>query len=177
MSAQLGPEKQQILPGGGGVGARLPMDVVADRFAQCEANPSMRSLSAVLRITREQLRVRDNLGYYPAGTAITFVASVLLFAVNPLLPKEARDMLMRISLGGPLITLILAYATWSSRDMRRAYVQQEREVRAMAAKSLEAILAHDFPIKALLREQVDTLQVILKHHPEASHVKELLQNL
>jgi len=83
-------------------------------------------------------------------------------------------MLMKISLGGPLITLILAYATWSSRDMRNAYVQQEREVRAMAAKSLEAILSHDFAMKPLLREQVDTLQVILKHHPESLHVKELL---
>jgi len=174
MSAQLGPDNHKVLPGGGGVGARLPMDVVADRFAQCEADPSMRSLSAVLRITREQLRARDNLGFYPAGTAIAFVVSVLLFAVNPLLPKEAQEMLMKISLGGPLITLILAYATWSSRDMRNAYVQQEREVRAMAAKSLEAILSHDFAMKPLLREQVDTLQVILKHHPESLHVKELL---
>jgi len=134
----------------------------------------MRSFSAVLRITREQLRVRDNLGFYPAATAIAGVLSLGLFAVLPLLPKDARDMLIKIACGGPIITLILLYATLSSRQMRRTSVDQERQIRAMAAKSLEAILVHDFPMKELQREQIDTLRVIAKHHPEAGRVRELI---
>jgi len=173
MSLGVDPDGQSRKLASASASQRLSMEMLADRFAACEADPSMRSFSAVLRITREQLRARDNLGFYPAATAIAFVLSIGLFAVVPLLPKEAQEMVMKLTLGGPLITLILAYATWTSRDMRRAYVQQERELRAMAAKSLEIILAHDFPMKPLLREQVDTLRIIAKHHPEAGRVREL----
>lgn len=172
------PKNPDLIGHGGGVGRYrgLPLEQIAERFAACVAEPSMRSLSAVLRITREQLDARGGLGHYPVVTMIAGVISLALLGALPFMPKELRDMVIKVSLGGPLITLILAYATWTSRKPRRAAIAQEREIRKLAVQSLEKILETPFTMKPLLREQVDTLRGLLKHYPDSSRIRQLLKN-
>jgi hypothetical protein len=136
----------------------------------------MRALSAVLRISREQLISRGNLGAYPLVTAISAAASLILVGILPFLPKDIRDSVTKVAIGAPFITLVFAYATWTSRHMRRAAVADEKAIVELTVGSLEKILAVPFTRKPLQREQIDTLRTLLKRQPNSQLIRTLLES-
>jgi hypothetical protein len=149
---------------GGGFGKYkgLPLKDIDDRFAQCVAEPSMRSVSAVLRIAREQIEARGDLGKQPYYAAFFGAVALAIAGGAFLLPEELRRQAFFIAGGLSLAFLAFAGGAISTRRVRNMNLAQEREIRERAGAALEAILAHDFPLKPLTREQTETVQSILK---------------
>lgn len=165
-----------MMGSGGGMGRYqgLEVDDIAQRFAACESEVSMRAVTAILRIAREQIQARGSLRDYPRTTAFLGVVSAIVLAVMPFLPAETRQSVMPVAIGGPLVTLAFGYGSLSTLRARKASNAQEREIVRLATESLERVLRHEFPRKPLQREQVDTLQTLLKHAPNSTALRSLL---
>lgn len=160
---------------GGGLGRYrgLPVREIEHLFANCTAQPSMRAATAVLRIAREQLDARGNLGAYPRLAMGAGAALIAALVIGALVPQTLRQQATIAQIASASAFLPLLYGSWSSRQDRRASLAQEREIRRLARLALEEILAHDFDRKPLLREQEATLREILRHEP-SSALSELL---
>lgn len=133
-------------------------------FDRCRQDPSMRSVTAVLRIAREQLDARGSLGSYPyiaAGLAVCTVVSAVAIRAIPNLPEQTKG----IDVGFAALTAIVLFGVWHARHERRAGMAQEREIRRLAADALMEILDHDFRRKPLEREHIQTLQDLIKREP------------
>jgi len=155
---------------GAGMGKHhgLTLEEIRASFEICERDPSMRSVSAVLRITREQLNARGELGLYPPASAIMGILGVAALAGMRFAGPELRTMLIQAAAGCGGLSIMLLYGVYSTRDVRSANVAQERAIRALAIYSLERIIAHDFRRKPLLREQDQTVRELLKTQPQSS---------
>jgi hypothetical protein len=154
--------------------SKLPIEEIEARFAQCRAEPSMRSVTAILRITREQMGARGSLSHYPRAAIACSIAAAGLWTVLAFLPPAVRQKLMPISIGVVLVTGTLTYGAVSGASDRRAAVEQERKLQQLAADSLEAILGSPFPRKPMEREHLDTLRDLVKAFPDRYSLRELL---
>jgi hypothetical protein len=145
---------------GGGYGkyAGISLGEIESKFKACEAQPSMRSVSALLRIAREQLEARGQLGVYPRLATIAAAATLGSLAAWPIAPERFQSLLLRASMVAGFLTLILAIGVASLWRTRRANLHQERAIRQMAVASLRVILAAEPPLKPLTREQRDTVR-------------------
>jgi hypothetical protein len=148
---------------GGGYGrySGLTLAEIESRFDLCVADPSMRSISAVLRLTREQIDARGHLGHFPTY-AILMGAVVVICAVGlPFLPEFRQAMLGGLA-GSSIIWAILMFGVVRLRDVRRSNLEQEMRIRRAALVALTEILAKNPPLKPLTREQRDTTIDIYK---------------
>jgi hypothetical protein len=150
---------------GGGYGkhAALPLDQIADRFDACVADPSMRSVSAVLRITREQLESRGSLGSYPWVAALFGTVAVIAFAVQGWLPVAMQNTAKQIGIGAVVVTALLLVGVLSVRRDAKAAIVHEREIRRLALDALEKIVtAPGFKPKPLDWSQALTLRRLME---------------
>ncbi len=140
------------------------LDEIRVAFDRCLEDRSMRSVTGILRITREQLDARGSLGSYPyiAGglIALSGVAFVLAQTV-PNLPEQFRA----LEIGLPITAFMVLFGVWHARHDRRAGMAQEREIRRMAADALSKLLEYDFRRKPLAREHIMTLQDLIRREP------------
>ena len=171
-------EEQHLLGRGGGHGTYdgLTLSEIADRFKQCIQDPGMRSVSAVLRITREQVMARGNLSHYPRIALAFLCLAGVCFLVMPVLPPDLKSAAPKAAVGLVAMSAILGYGSITSSRDRKAAQVQEREIYRMAVDALEQILVHPFARKTLTREQVDTLRTLLKQSPSSAPVRELLES-
>jgi hypothetical protein len=133
-------------------------------FDRCLEDRSMRSVTAILRITREQLDARGSLGSYPYIAAALIVMSLLVFLLAwfvPNLPETFRA----LEIGLPITAAMVLFGVWHARHDRRAGVTQEKEIRRMASDALAQLVPHDFRRKPLEREHIMTLQDLIKREP------------
>lgn len=137
---------------------------IARVFERCIQEPSMRSVTAVLRITREQLDARGALGSYPYIAVALGVLSVAVFLVARFVPNLPSQVRM-LEIGLPATTALVLFGIWHARHERRAGVAQEREIRRMAADALALLAAQDFRRKPLEREHILTLTDLLRREP------------
>lgn len=137
---------------------------ISELFEACVREPSMRSVTAILRITREQLDARGALGSYPyigAGMAVISAGILLADAFIPGFAEHAR----MLTIGVPAVTLMVFAGVWHARHERKAGVAQEKQIRRMAADALVKVIAHDFRRKPLEREHVLALRDLMKREP------------
>lgn len=134
----------------------------------------MRSISAVLRITREQLESRGQLGSYPMlaalGAAVTVIASVAMFFTK----DDMHELAVKTVYGAAAVTVLLLFGTFRVRHARKSNVYQEQEIRIAAVASLNEILAHDPKLKPLEREQVMTVKELIKKVQPSGELRRLL---
>ncbi len=140
----------------------LPLKEIDARFAQCVADPSMRSVTAVLRIAREQIESRGDLGKQPYYAAFFAFVALTIFGVSFLFPPELRQKAWLVAGGMVFAFLAFAAGSLSTRRARSMNLQQERAIREKAGLALEQLLLHEFPVKTLTREQRETLDAIKK---------------
>lgn len=134
-------------------------------FDACRKDPSMRSVSAILRLTREQLHERGNLGVYPKLFKGACVLLAIAFPFGPLSHGETFDLWLKVMLGLGAVAAALGYGVWDARELRQERTRQEAAIRTLAADALAEILRHDFPRKPLLREQEQTLRELMRAVP------------
>ncbi|MEZ0327765.1 MAG: hypothetical protein ACAH95_17865 [Fimbriimonas sp.] len=149
---------------GGGFGKYkgLPLKEIEARFEQCVADPSMRSVSAVLRIAREQIEARGDLGKQPYYAAFFAAVALALLGVSFFFPEDLRKKAWMMSGGMFLAFFAFLAGAVSTRKARGMNLRQERAIREKAGWALEELLKHDFQLKPLLREQQETLSEIQK---------------
>jgi hypothetical protein len=134
----------------------------------------MRSVTAVLRITREQIDARGQLSIYPRLALAFALASPVLFSIQSRLPKELQSKALPAAIGLGALSLILFYGSVSTHKERQASVAQVKRIQALAAETLETLLKVEFTWKPLTREHLDTLRDLIKVHPEKDCLKVLL---
>jgi hypothetical protein len=162
---------------GGGYGKHkgLALREIRQRFAKCEDEPSMRSISAVLRITREQLEARGQLGSYPVlaigGFAILAIALVAL----PFTHDDVHALLEKTVYGSAAVAVLLTFGAVRVRHARKSNLAQEDQIRSLAVATLNAILAKNPKLKPLEREQVATVKELMKKVKGSGQISSLLE--
>jgi hypothetical protein len=162
---------------GGGFGKYkgLPLKVITDRFEECAAKPSMRSITAILRIAREQLEARGGLGKQPYYGIFFAGIGLIGLATSFVLPQEMKLPVMGASAGILLAAGAFSYGAWTTRKERALNLAQEGEILDRAGESIRRILEHDIPLQPLTREQRETIWDIMKRHPQHAPIRSLLE--
>ncbi|CAN5562617.1 hypothetical protein BH11ARM2_BH11ARM2_37330 [soil metagenome] len=119
----------------------VPMETIQTQFAACVADPSMRSVSAVVRIGREQLSARGSLGSYRWNTAFFGTLALVSALAFPFTPDPWGKYLFSAAVVGGGITVVLGIGValvW--KDAKRL-VPEDRELKHLILATLEEILA------------------------------------
>jgi hypothetical protein len=168
--------KPEVEGRGGGYGRfqGLKLAEIQVLFDKCIEEPSMRSISAVLRITREQLDARGQLGIYPLFAWIAGAACAVGLAIRLIGPHNMSEIATKTALGAGTVFLLLLGTTIPGRTIRRTNVEQEKLIRKMAVDSLAKILEHNPTLKPLTIEQETTVKILLRKTESAESIRALL---
>ena len=139
----------------------------------------MRSVSAILRITREQLESRGQLGNYPVLAILAAAASIVSALAwvfgESFIPADLHSLLWKASIVTAVLFGLLMIGVVRVRHARRSNLHQEQEIRAAAAASLIAVLAQNPKLKPLEREQVATVKELMKKVKSSGDLAALLR--
>jgi len=168
--------KPEVEGRGGGYGKYqgLKLAEIQALFDKCIEDPSMRSISAVLRITREQLDARGQLGIYPLFTWIAGAACLVGLAVRTIGPQKLTEIATKTVLGAGTVFLLLLGTTLPSRNIRKTNVEQERHIREMAVAAIQKILVSEPALKPLTIEQETTVKILIKKTSGSEDLRKLL---
>jgi hypothetical protein len=126
--------------GGFGRGQAIPLEEALRVFADCEAEPSMRSVTAILRVAREQTEARGSLrsnGFLAVLFIVLGLAEGAAYAAQiPLLKPYWPYGLASLLVGG-----LLAIGAVSIRPMARAAEVQKQIIAKEAVASLSRLAA------------------------------------
>lgn len=145
---------------------------IREIFERCEAEPTMRSASIVLRVAREQLEARGGLGHYPVYAAIAGAVFAASFVVKIFLPENVQSAVPKFQAAIGLVTVALLIGVFSTAGDRKRGLAQERAIIELSRGSLERIVsAPGFTAKPLDFTQTMTLKTLVagaKDSPAAS---------
>ena len=152
----------------------LTISEIQDLFTTCVEDPSMRSISAVLRITREQLDARGQLGNYPVFAWIAAAVGILGIAARFVLPVKYEELTTKTAIGAGCALVLLLISVIPTRHSREGNVGQEQAIREAAVRALTQILAFKPSLKPLTIEQEMTVKILLKKTKDSQPLRELL---
>ena len=150
---------------GGGYGKFKGITVreLSELFDRVAADGNMRSVTAVLRITYEQLEARGGLGYFPHICIGTGVFAVACGIPIPFVSLQTQGVLIKMSLGSAFVCLAFLFGVLKNRHQTMAAIAQERAIRDLALDALVRIVTEPgFKPKPLDREHVKTLLEVQK---------------
>lgn len=145
---------------------KVPIDELREIFGELVAEGKLRSLKAVLRITREQFDARGRFGTMRAPMLVMFVLTAGMAAFAKWGPLSAHDKANEFTIVLGLATLVFGIALFSVRhDLRRAN-RESPKLAALCLESVRAILASgnvpqpelDPEHREALRESLKTLK-------------------
>jgi len=152
----------------------LPVSEIQALFEKCVQEPTMRSISAILRITREQLDARGQLGVYPVLTWIAVGICGLSLIGRFALPASVREMATKAAMGAGCVSVLLLLSTIPAMRTRKRNLAQEAAIRRAAAKAISEILESEPMLKPLTFEQEFTVKLFLKDDPQNQVLRRLL---
>lgn len=153
----------------------LTLKEIRESFAKCEADPSMRSIAAVLRITDEQLKARGELGHTWMFIAIAAPFVLLLLVCASIIAEPAMHARVIYALGFASALLFGACLLhWRMRNQRKVGLEQEIAIRAAAVQSLNRILDHSPRRSSLDREQIKVVKGLYRHVQSSGQLASLL---
>jgi|GEM_PF-1052428 len=150
---------------GGGFGKFAGKSVreLTDLFQQQMSEPNMRSLTAVLRITREQIEARGSLTVFPVICLILGCLTAGLGAGYLLCPEGSKKTVLQVFLGAAIVFVLTMFGWLSNRRQQVASVAQERAIRRLAVETLIRIVDDpQFRPKPLDWSQQQILKELLK---------------
>jgi hypothetical protein len=156
---------------GGGYGKfrGKKVEEIRELFRRCEEEPTMRSVSVVLRVAREQLEARGGLGHYPIYAMIAGGVFVVTFLIKGFLPASMAQSVPKLQFGLGIVTVALLIGVSATSNDRRAAIAQEDAIRKAARESLERIATSPgFVGKPLDFTQDFTLKGIVKGAPDSA---------
>ena len=131
-------------------------------FDNCVEEPSMRSISAILRITREQLDARGQLGIYPVFTWVAAALTGLGLVGMALLPEQYQKWMVNLAIGAGCVFVLLGTTLISTRHSRRTNLKQEVAIREYAVSALVKVLESEPVLKPLTIEQEVTIKILMR---------------
>ena len=170
---QISPE----LEGRGGGFGKNPGHTIAEiqaLFDKCLSDVSMRSISVVLRITREQLESRGQLGLEPVLAMSACVCAVLFGGLRYFGPESLSAIATKAFLGAVSVSVILFLVSVSSSRARKTNLAQQRVIREMAVRTLTALLDQQPKLKPLTLEQSILVKSLIRLGAHAEKLKALL---
>lgn len=173
---QISPE----LEGRGGGFGKNPGHTIAEiqtLFDKCLSDVSMRSISVVLRITREQLEARGQLGLEPKLSLVCGVLVFLFGGLRSFGPASTADFSTKALLGAASVFVILLLVTVSSSQARKTNLAQQRVIRDMAIRTLTALLDQEPKLKPLTLEQSLLVKSLTRLGAHAEKLKVLLTTI
>lgn len=150
---------------GGGFGKFKGITVreLSELFDRVAGEGNMRSVTAVLRITYEQLEARGGLGYFPHICAATGIFAVACAIPLPFVALQTQRVLYKMAAGSALVCVAFLFGVLKNRQQTRAAVAQERAIRDLALDALVRIVTEPgFKPKPLDREHLKTLREVQK---------------
>lgn len=150
---------------GGGYGryAGVTLAEIERLFGVCRQDPTMRGVSAVLRIAREQLDARGGLGSYPWLAGLAGALALLGFVAMRFLPESFVGQARTAEAAVVVVFLLLVGVSVTTAKDRKQGLYQERRIREMALETLEAIVTTEgFRPKSLDETQKLTLERLLR---------------
>jgi hypothetical protein len=124
--------------GGFGKGKALPLDEVIALFESCQAEPAMRSVTAILRVAREQLEARGALrvnGWLGWTFIVLAISEAVAFALKIPVLKDYWP----YGLASALVGLILVIGMISVRSTAAAAEAQKAVIAERAILSLTVL--------------------------------------
>lgn len=160
---QLRPEELTGRPSGGGRYASLSVAEIHEGFERCVEDPSMRSINAILRICREQIIARGNMGTYPVMAVALLVLPLLAGVAVVVVAKPEQRQSLLLGCGGLLVfDAVLWWGVFQVRHQVQISTRQVAEIERLAASAIAAILRNEIRLRPLQREQVDTVRDLIK---------------
>lgn len=152
----------------------LTIAEILELFDACVEEHNMRSISAVLRITREQLDARGHLGMYPVYAWIAAALTLGGLAGRYLLPVKYLEWTTKLAMGSSCVFVLLLISAVPTRKSRKGNMSQERAIREAAVKALSLILEYKPDLKPLTFEQETTVKILLKKSKNSEMLRLLL---
>ena len=143
-------------------------------FDKCLTDVSMRSISVVLRITREQLESRGQLGLEPKLASVCGVLVFLFGGLRSFGPASILDMTTKALLGSASVFVILVLVSIGSRNARKTNLAQQRAIREMAIRTLVSLVDQGPKLKPLTLEQSLLVKSLIRLGSHAEKLKVLL---
>jgi fluoride ion exporter CrcB/FEX len=150
---------------GGGFGKFTGMTVreLSGLFDRVSADSTMRSVSAVLRIAREQLEARWHMGNLRIMAIFCGFVAIGFSIAYPLVPQTVKVSILKGILGGFTAFICFGVATLSTHRATNAAIAQERAIRDLAVDALARIVEEPgFKAKPLDADQRRILADLLK---------------
>ena len=150
---------------GGGFGKNRGMTVrqMSEQFNQIAADGTMRSFTAVLRISREQVEARGQFGVNRIMIVCCSAITVIAAIAAAFLQDRFQVLAIRISVAALLVTAAFVVGFSASRKHARPALAQERAIREITVDTLVRIAAEPtFKPKALDFTQRHFLTELLK---------------
>lgn len=168
--------KPEVEGRGGGFGKYQGLTVteVQALFDTCMQDPSMRSISAVLRITREQLEARGQLGIYPVFACVDLAICAAAAVLRQFGPASLTEIATKAALGTAGVFGLLLISTLPTWRARRTNLAQERAIRDRAVAALVTILESRPALKPLTIEQEFTVKILLRKAEGSEPLRTLL---
>ena len=155
---------------------RLNTVEVVEAFGRCEAQPSMRSITAVLRITREQIRSRGQQGGFARFALGAIVVVAMVIIADKYGPLGIQHPVLTAAIGLVAIGLLFLFGVVGSAGQRLDTQAEEEEIKRLAIHAIDRIWRHPFRRKPLQREHIDTLQDLAKMAPHNETLRDILAN-
>jgi len=146
---------------------------LAVAFAKCEEEESMRAVTAVLRITREQLKPRNRFREHPILAAVMLSVGLACLVATSIAPDRLRQGMFSGAAIFSLVGVLYLYGALSVRAEVRIDKEEERAIKELAIASLERIWRKSFRRKPLEREHIETIDDLLKLAPHNETLREL----
>jgi hypothetical protein len=126
---------------GGGFGKNKGMTVrqMSEQFNQIAADPTMRSFTAVLRISREQVEARGDFGVNQKAVIICGTITLIAAGAYALGQGNTKALAMKVAIAGIAVTAAFAAGYAKSRHHARASLAQERAIRDLTVDTLVRI--------------------------------------
>jgi hypothetical protein len=153
----------------------ISVEEIQRSFDACAGDPSHRSISAVLRITREQIESRGRLGMYPVAAGISALALAVILIVSVFVQPDLRDLLLKVAAAAAFGVVLFGFGSIRVRHTIKANLAEEKQILGAAADALNKIMSTTDQRKALLREQRETVKEIMAKSDRPGRVSELLE--
>jgi hypothetical protein len=126
--------------GGFGKGQAIPLDEVLSLFRACEAEPSMRSVTAILRVSREQIEARGSLRVNGLLGGAFILLGLVEGGISAAKVPVLKDY-WPYGLAAILVGLILCVGTFTVRATAAAAETQKAAIAEAAVAALLTLTA------------------------------------
>lgn len=150
---------------GGGYGKNRGMTVreMSEQFERFCEDASMRSFTAVIRISREQMEARGELGITKKGMIISGICAIAVWSAYPFTSDRIRETLLKIGIACAAVTIAFSFGVASTHKHAKSAHAQERAIREVTLDALVKIASSPgFKAKPLDFSQRHYLGLILK---------------